>query len=158
MEHIIAMSNFDTEYNRGASRQFKIFAGLVVTGICSLATLGYFEIQNSTHRVDRQSNPTQPNTPLTAPSVKLLPTETSTPTTPTPPLSFSTSTRSGHCVTIANPQPRNAFRAWIALGQPGKLVFQNLAGPDGDGSETTVNRQTLPWLVHVGDRFCSSGK
>lgn len=61
-----------------------------------------------------------------------------------------------NCVTIAYPQqPRNAFRAWLALNQPEDLTFHNDAGPDGDGKEVKVNRQTLPKVVHLGDRFCS---
>jgi hypothetical protein len=78
-----------------------------------------------------------------------------TTSTPTPlPSSLATPTSSDHCVTIAYPQPRNAFRAWIELGRPEELVFQNLAGPDGDGNKRIVNRQTLPDLVHVEDSFC----
>lgn len=88
----------------------------------------------------------------TLPEASLTPqgTPTAGMTTPTP-----MPTSAQRCVEIAYPQPKNAFRAWIALGEPDQLEFDNIAGPDGDGSRTTVTRPTLPRLVHVGDRFCT---
>src|SRR5450759_200667 len=106
------------DYNRRAARQFLIVTGLAVSAVCGLATLGYLGIQNLIHSVDKQPNPTQPNTPLSTPYVK-LPTGTSAPTLEMEiilPSSLATPTSSDHCVTIVYPQPRNAFRAWIELG------------------------------------------
>jgi hypothetical protein len=60
----------------------------------------------------------------------------------------------GNCATIAFPQPRNAFRAWKALGEPETLIFHDLQGPYKDPNPRPVTRKTLPWWVHVGDKFC----
>lgn len=84
------------------------------------------------------------------PEMLAQPTPSSTPL----PDSFPTST-DVNCATIAFPQPQNAFRAWLALDQPENMTFHNDAGPDGDGSETPVTRETLPELVHVGDTICT---
>ncbi|MFA6533066.1 MAG: hypothetical protein WCT22_03655 [Patescibacteria group bacterium] len=86
------------------------------------------------------------------PELLALPTPSSSPL----PDSFPTATSTGvNCATIAFPQPKNAFRAWLQLGQPANMTFHNDAGPDGDGSETSVTRDTLPTLVHVGDSICT---
>lgn len=81
----------------------------------------------------------------------------STPTSPSSPMPDSPMENQSdpNCVKIAYPQPRNAFRAWMALGKPDELTFHNNAGPDGDGSATPVTRETLPELVHVDDEFCA---
>jgi len=80
------------------------------------------------------------------------------PSSPTPTLTSPSLTPSEYCVTIGYPQPKNAFRAWLALNEPKELEFHNDAGPDGDHSVTKVNRQTLPQTVHVGDSFCAIGQ
>lgn len=86
------------------------------------------------------------------PEMLALPTPSSTPL----PDSFPTEAlNSTHCATIAFPQPRNAYRAWLALDRPENMTFHNDFGPDGDGSETPVTKDTLPTLVHVGDSICA---
>lgn len=110
-----------------------------IFSVIAIATL----ILASCSRKAESTLPEVPLTPLGTPTAGL--------TTPTPMPTTSTL----RCVEIAYPQPKNAYRAWIALGEPNQLEFNNVAGPDGDGRKTTVTRPTLPSLVHVGDRFCT---
>ncbi len=77
MARIIAMNN--NEYNRTATKQFLVTAGIVSTSIITLATLTYFGFQNLIHKINSQSNPTQPDNLLFIPGNDVL----NTPTTPT---------------------------------------------------------------------------
>ena len=74
--------------------------------------------------------------------------------TPIPGQSTPTINDQSDCVYIAYPQPRNAYRAWKALGEPDSLTFYNVAGQDKTNNPVRVNYQTLPWMVDVGDFFC----
>ena len=85
-----------------------------------------------------------------------VPTSPPTPT-PTLPSPLLTSTSEQMCV-IISPEVQTAYRAWMNLGKPPRLIFHNDAGPDGNGDEKPVTRDTLPDLVHVGDSFCLSGQ
>lgn len=78
MAHIIAMS-YNTEYNRTSTKQFLVIAGIVGTSICTLTTIAYFGFQNLIRRINKQPNPTQPNTPLSTPGNVTVDTETPTP-------------------------------------------------------------------------------
>lgn len=99
----------------------------------------------------------------------VLATETQTPIvyfTPTPPPTLTpTPQQYERCVVIdgKNPPGRQndgraptSFSAWLELGQPDELIFYNFAGPDATNTPQVVNRQTLPTIVHNGDRFCLS--
>lgn len=80
-------------------------------------------------------------------------TATPLPTAMVPPTATSMPTTNADCVFIGN-GIGTASSAWKNLGKPPQVIFKNLAGPDADGSSTTLSPGALPRVVHNGDAFC----
>jgi hypothetical protein len=56
------------------------------------------------------------------------------------------------CVTIDGYLVPNAFRAWLKLGKPNKVIFKGQTIKDNEGDGIVDN---LPTLVHEGDQLCT---